>query len=317
MFTAWFLSLKFDPVRHGVYETCARVGGDIARCYWDGEQWLASKRLARRISPAYWRGLSEPPAFPDPDRSTVRIIELVPDVSPETPQSSAVGANDGHGVAVTERPQARPGPVPQPPPAARVSSDQEKVASDGSQDGALSANQFMRTPCHCGGSNENCFRCGGWGYLDKIGEGRSLPVAHGLGPRLTAADREAMRRAEERARLLAGGTGLRECPLCRTLLRKLQRHLRRVHGLSSKAAAEHEGARPHASDPPGLPNARPPTRQAEPRRGSTQPALGDVPPDHFAERALDATRDYYAAYRDHGQFGSHPSHDGYDDESEP
>lgn len=34
------------------------------------------------------------------------------------------------------------------------------------------------------------------------------------------------------------------------------------------------------------------------------------------EKPIDATRNYYAAYRERGQFGSHPSHDDYGDESD-
>ena len=32
---------------------------------------------------------------------------------------------------------------------------------------------------------------------------------------------------------------------------------------------------------------------------------------------IDATKDYAHKFRDHGQFGSHPSHDGFDDDSDP
>lgn len=35
------------------------------------------------------------------------------------------------------------------------------------------------------------------------------------------------------------------------------------------------------------------------------------------EKNLDATKDYAHAYREHGRFGSHPSHDGFDGESGP
>ena len=35
------------------------------------------------------------------------------------------------------------------------------------------------------------------------------------------------------------------------------------------------------------------------------------------DRQMDATRDYTHAYREQGRFGSHPSHDSFDDESEP
>jgi hypothetical protein len=34
------------------------------------------------------------------------------------------------------------------------------------------------------------------------------------------------------------------------------------------------------------------------------------------DRRLDASKDYYDMYRDNGRFGSYPSHDGFDDESE-
>lgn len=44
-----------------------------------------------------------------------------------------------------------------------------------------SSNEFMRQPCTCAGSNENCFRCGGWGYIDRIGESQFTPVATGIG----------------------------------------------------------------------------------------------------------------------------------------
>jgi hypothetical protein len=34
-------------------------------------------------------------------------------------------------------------------------------------------------------------------------------------------------------------------------------------------------------------------------------------------RLMDHTRPYAHAYREGGRFGSHPSHDGFDDESKP
>jgi len=44
-------------------------------------------------------------------------------------------------------------------------------------------------------------------------------------------------------------------------------------------------------------------------------------PDKFTtndnnNKNLDATKDYYAMYRDNGRFGSHPSHDDFGDESD-
>lgn len=35
------------------------------------------------------------------------------------------------------------------------------------------------------------------------------------------------------------------------------------------------------------------------------------------DKSIDVTKDYAQAYRENGRFGSHPSHDGFDDESNP
>ena len=66
------------------------------------------------------------------------------------------------------------------------------------------------------GSNESCFKCGGWGYLDRIGDGRSTPVAHGVGPQTHGRVRP--------------HKALRQCPICEAGVRSLSKHLRKVHG---------------------------------------------------------------------------------------
>lgn len=34
------------------------------------------------------------------------------------------------------------------------------------------AKPLLTKPCGCGGRNPSCYKCGGWGYVDAIGEGR-------------------------------------------------------------------------------------------------------------------------------------------------
>lgn len=65
------------------------------------------------------------------------------------------------------------------------------------------APSYITVPCSCGGSNPGCFKCGGWGYLDHIGNavhGRSLP-------------------------------SLGKCPICSQACKKLEEHMQRVHGV--------------------------------------------------------------------------------------
>jgi uncharacterized C2H2 Zn-finger protein len=84
---------------------------------------------------------------------------------------------------------------------------------------------FLRTPCSCGGTNENCFKCGGWGYIDAIGVGRSTPVAKGFG-------RENTYEARFEGRLknpLTTGSPMHRCPICGITVKRLARHLAKAH----------------------------------------------------------------------------------------
>jgi hypothetical protein len=84
---------------------------------------------------------------------------------------------------------------------------------------------FLRTPCSCGGTNENCFKCGGWGYIDSIGVGRSTPVAKGFG-------RENTYEARFEGRLrnpVATGSPMHRCPICGITVKRLARHLAKAH----------------------------------------------------------------------------------------
>lgn len=98
-----------------------------------------------------------------------------------------------------------------------------------------------------------------------------------------------------------------KCPFC-TLppvdkVRLLQ-HLKKHHGLAFLPGKEI--AEPTGSTPLVNPEKSPatPTEMPQDSRGA------------LTESALDATR-RWGAFRDNGQFGSHPAHDDMDDESSP
>lgn len=65
MHTRWYLALTEWPVRVGMYETRDATGKIVARCHWDGEQWWCADRLAGTVQVVQWRGLLEPPAYPE------------------------------------------------------------------------------------------------------------------------------------------------------------------------------------------------------------------------------------------------------------
>ena len=71
---------------------------------------------------------------------------------------------------------------------------------------------FLTKQCSCGGGNPACYKCGGWGYVDAIGEGRGTEnISVGLG------------------NLSAGKNRRKICPYCNWQGRKLTRHLRLCH----------------------------------------------------------------------------------------
>ena len=204
--------------------------------------------------------------------------------------------------------------------------------------------RFLKIQCSCSGNNPNCFKCGGWGYIDSIGEGRASAGPAGA----PSSSREgggfvAIPRSQQKARRL------RACPVCGVLVRKLEKHARTVHGLSAAQRAPVRAVRmfePVTAQPSkkevrkvrGVvvtvlkrPSAKTlklkKSRRLTKRRPfGLKPVAGGAPQQESPEghhqndkeiRRQDATREYAQNYRDHGQFGSHPSHDGFDDESKP
>lgn len=111
------------------------------------------------------------------------------------------------------------------------------------------------------------------------------------------------RRKPKRETLAERFGGLIQCSACDRFLRAehLAEHMATYHALSRAAAT---------GRPKGTPKGKLPTKH---QHRDTSSNVRE--PAQF--KNLDATRDYFAAYRDYGQFGSYPSHDGYGEESEP
>jgi len=83
---------------------------------------------------------------------------------------------------------------------------------------------------------------------------------------------------------------------------------RKAKGLLNAAKprlARNTHAAPSDGSGGGLPQSRPNAEGEDPRAATVD------------ERRLDATRDYGHAFRESGQFGSHPAHDDHGEESEP
>lgn len=87
------------------------------------------------------------------------------------------------------------------------------------------------------------------------------------------------------------------CSVCKVRVRsdRLNRHMSKVHGTGSGRPAPNPGISPSAADV-----LRETTTFVAPR-----------------DKNLDATKLYAHSYREQGRFGSHPSHDGFDDDSGP
>lgn len=261
---------------------------------------------------------------------------------------------------------------------------------------ATSSEEFLSVACPCDGHNESCYRCGGWGYIDKIGTGRSDSVANGVGPSVYTPHLPKKKLPKQqpplpqRASQKKGGNNQSEhrsrpavqqdaCPLCSRLVTNLCSHLLNAHfktpadsPLVNQASPQvrcrdcgewvkraqyahhlwqkHPPPRGHFTVAPSLPagpgstaKSRKQTKTAArakrgpgpgsffhvtkkgPRTGVVQQAgtasgkasCTAASKEQPIERQLDGARDHYAAYREHGRFGSHASFDDYGDESGP
>jgi hypothetical protein len=184
----------------------------------------------------------------------------------------------------------------------------------------ISPGNFLREQCSCGGSNPNCYKCGGWGYIDRIGQGRASD-----GPAGTPGHSPTRRMSRKAARV---APVLIRCPHCGVKVQGIGKHLKKSHGIQAPEAPPRAGLvkcpsctsfvredrialhiqRVHQGHAFSSPRDRVGVRATK----SSPRFQSDT-----EQRSHDATRDYARSFRDYGQFGSHPSHDGFDDESTP
>lgn len=88
-------------------------------------------------------------------------------------------------------------------------------------------NGFMKEPCTCQGNNPSCFKCGGWGYIDVIGESRAAAGAGELAPRGPPRKGKAKQRKNSKSR--AKPSVWVTCPICKIQCLHIDRHLKKAH----------------------------------------------------------------------------------------
>lgn len=202
--------------------------------------------------------------------------------------------------------------------------------------------------CGCDGANENCPYCFGKGYVQEgipwtgggtgginfvpANKAKSVEILREA-KILSAGARRGRRRnnqaikstARGRSRVAVGrpsvasaslkaGRSLRRCPMCKALVktRKLPRHLSmkcpknrelKIKLLLSLKAGHSSTATIRREIPESVGNSKDKKRKVY---------------DQVSGRdRVDFTKDYAHNFRERGRFGSHPSHDGFDDESGP
>jgi hypothetical protein len=223
-------------------------------------------------------------------------------------------------------------------------------------------NMTNQIPCSCGGSNENCARCYGRGFIEArvIGGGysrrekalsqsydslalssaqnivkcpacnfkgatddftRHFALLHGSKgrrrrriqvPMVCVARRFHTIGVSKAGRKARTRPAMKSCPLCNSQVRedRLQKHM------SSRCAVR-----------PNKPSVQ--VARASQRIKKSQHATENTSPESLRYKGkveverpswwnnLDATKDYGYPAREAGRYGSHPSHDGFDDESKP
>ena len=187
----------------------------------------------------------------------------------------------------------------------------------------------MSRSCVCGGSNENCRYCRGLGTIDD-GLANAL-VDHAQRNRTTERTAPEPPTIEQQIlAILRRGDHVR-CPVsgCFAYLKKrgLTNHLKRTHKIPSFYSQQsanpkapkvdlrvepHSELQPHRHQGANNSVAGYTVSSSLPDGTSNVPTYGQA-----SEKNLDATKGYAHAYREHGRFGSHPSHDGFDGEAGP
>ena len=216
--------------------------------------------------------------------------------------------------------------------------------------------KYLYSPCTCEGSNENCSRCYGTGWVSgrkSSGPSSVKRIRKKPKPLTSSADTAfvppklfdcaecnftgtaegfATHMAQWHQKVVStktrpGGQKTRSqarvtndapnepfvfCKICgvRVLKKRLAKHGRKVHAVGiSGAMGKVEPAR------------KPPNRSKSQRQETGTDLPSEVWKKQVEERQspiqpnLDHTKPYAHPCREHGKYGSHPSHDGFDDES--
>jgi len=184
-------------------------------------------------------------------------------------------------------------------------------------------NGYLKTPCSCGGTNENCYKCGGWGYIDPVGQGRRSLFPNGLGSAWTS--QQVPERVSSSPTNRPPERRIQRCPICKGWVDDLMGHISKQHHQPGFQRVQCEHCRAMVRQMHMARHLRKVHHLTIPIASSLMPSatgtVGQSVRQQFDirhsinESAFDATREYPASYRDHGQFGSFPSHDDFDEES--
>jgi hypothetical protein len=174
--------------------------------------------------------------------------------------------------------------------------------------------------CSCRGTNPNCFKCGGWGWLgDEIAQQRVNPDHHPLSPGKSAPQktvrlqRKVLRISDPpKNKISKTPKKMVTCHYCKAVLRlnRLNRHLKNIHGLDKKTVSGRSKIIKEnlsgANDKKTLNNKK--------RNISNENEIDDIVQSHFETRFGDKFLGYFA--RDKGKYGSISLYDDYGDESD-
>lgn len=204
---------------------------------------------------------------------------------------------------------------------------------------------FFRNPCSCEGNNENCFKCGGWGYLDNIGNQKSLIKKKDDTIGVCKVSKSIFGiSTQERNKKIKAPKAKNSCPRCGILIGSLHKHIEKFHANETVEESRLKALQKTLTEIQSralikcpkcssmiranrlqkhLEKAHSQRLERNPRTSSQSSSKDQQPSNtksalesNLQTKKLDGTRDYYAAYRERGQFGSHPSHDDYSEESE-
>jgi hypothetical protein len=212
-------------------------------------------------------------------------------------------------------------------------------------------NNLLTEPCTCRGNNENCFLCGGWGYIDVVGKqlgdtGRTIISLRGkknnsqkkvfneilnIDPQKKVANEilnideifninkiqkinELVDSLESKIlkNCIKKNIDIEACQFSSDIGKIAKNKTNKNTEIFSNKKNQLKDAKKERIKV--CKNARiiskPPKKTIIEPKNNTQN-------DKIIERRLDGTREYHDRYRDHGQFGSFPSHDCYGEESSP